>query len=173
MEADEGAAADRDARRGAGHHVVVAGAVVALVVADRADDRQLVGDGRQARQVLREVDAGNLRVDRRELAAEFLRRVRLGIEGFVVGGAAVQPDQDAAVRLAVESARTGAGTAAAERGQAAAEDAAQTELKTVAASDAVAIRDASSIDSPRSLRARGVNRLDSSLPGTIGLRLPA
>ena len=42
MEADERAAADGNARRGAGHHVVVARAVVALVVADRADHRELV-----------------------------------------------------------------------------------------------------------------------------------
>ena len=40
VEADERAAADRDPGRGAGHHVVVARAVVPLVVADRPDDRR-------------------------------------------------------------------------------------------------------------------------------------
>ena len=65
VEADERAAADRDPRRGAGHHVVVARAVVALVVADRPHDGELVGDRRQPLHVLGEVDAGDLGGDRR------------------------------------------------------------------------------------------------------------
>ena len=61
MEADERAAADRNPRRGAGHHVVVAGAVVALVVADRADDRRTCRRSPASRcHVLREVHAGDL-----------------------------------------------------------------------------------------------------------------
>ena len=76
----------------AGHHVVVAGAVIVLVVANRADDRQLVADGRQPRHVLGEEDSGDLRVDRLELAANFGRSVGLGIEGFEVARPAVQPE---------------------------------------------------------------------------------
>src|SRR5262249_45831310 len=79
VEADEGAAADRDARRGAGHHVVVAGAVVALVVADRPHHRELVGHGGQARHVLGEVDALDPRGDGLELAAVLRRGRRLGV----------------------------------------------------------------------------------------------
>ena len=60
MEADERPAADRNARRRTGHHVVVAGAVVALVVADRADDGQLVACRRERLHMLGEEDAGHL-----------------------------------------------------------------------------------------------------------------
>ena len=57
MKADEGSATDRNARRCSRHHVVIARAVVALVVTDRAHDRELVGDRGQTRKVLREVHA--------------------------------------------------------------------------------------------------------------------
>ena len=78
MKADERAAADRNARRRAGHHVVVAGAVVALVVADRADDAQLVADRGQPLHVLGKVDAGNLGGDR----ARTRRGSRRGASGL-------------------------------------------------------------------------------------------
>ena len=71
MKADEGAAADGNSRRRAGHHVMVARAVVPLIVADRADHREFVGDRTQPLHVLREPHAGDLRRDRVELAAEF------------------------------------------------------------------------------------------------------
>ena len=49
VERHKRSAADRDARRGAGHQVVVAGPVIALVVADRADHSQLVGEAGHGR----------------------------------------------------------------------------------------------------------------------------
>ena len=98
MKADERSAADRNPRWRAGHHVMVAGAVVPLVVADRADDGQLVGDAGQPGHVLREVHAGDLGLDRRELAADLGRRVGLGIERLEVRRPAIHPDQDATGR---------------------------------------------------------------------------
>ena len=73
MKADEGAAANRDARRSAGHHVMVAGTVIALVVANGAHDGQLVGNRTEALQVLREVDAGYPGLDRIERATVITR----------------------------------------------------------------------------------------------------
>ncbi len=100
VKADEGAAADRDARRSAGHHVVVAGAVVALVVADGAHHGQLVGDARRAAcRCCEKSMPGTACADGLELAADLLRRFRLGVEGLVVRRPAVQPDEDAALRL--------------------------------------------------------------------------
>ena len=98
MKADKRAAADRDARRRAGHHVVIARAVIALIVADRADDGQLVGDVREPLHVLRELDARRARLDWLKLAADLARGVWFRVERLVMGGAAVHPDEDAASR---------------------------------------------------------------------------
>ena len=53
----------------------------------------------RARHVLGEEHAGRSRGDRLELAANFRRRVGLGVERLVVRRAAVEPDQDARRRL--------------------------------------------------------------------------
>ena len=95
MEADKRAAADRDPRRGAGHHVMVAGAVVALVVAHRTDDGELVSDLRQLGHVLGELDPRHARRDRRKLTTDLGRGIGLGVEGLEVRRAAIHPDQNA------------------------------------------------------------------------------
>ena len=96
MEADERAAADRNAGRSAGHHIVIAGPVVALVVPNGAHDGQLVGHAGQPFHVLRILDARHLGVDRLEFTPYFFRSLRLGIERFVMRRPAIHPDQDAA-----------------------------------------------------------------------------
>ncbi len=98
VEADKRPATDRDSRRRAGHHIMITCAVVPLVVADRPDDRELVGDRRQLRQVFRERDAGDLGVDGVERPPDLARGVGLGIERLVMARPAVHPDQDAACR---------------------------------------------------------------------------
>src|SRR5690606_27860392 len=71
--------------------------------ADRADDRQLIGHAGQFRQALAELDAGDGCADRLPLAADLGRRQRFGIEGLVVRRTAVEPDQNATLRLAASS----------------------------------------------------------------------
>jgi len=95
MKADERAAADGNSRRRAGHHVVVARAMVALVMTDRANDGELIGDGPQPLHVLREAHAGDFGWNRVELAAEFDRRFGFGVKRFVVRRPAVHPNEDA------------------------------------------------------------------------------
>ena len=69
-------------------------AVVGELVRDRADDRELVGNLRVSRQVFADVDAGDVGLDRPELAAILRRGVRLHVVGFHVRRAARQPDED-------------------------------------------------------------------------------
>jgi len=99
MKADERPAADRNSRGGPGHHVVVAGSVVPLVVADGADDGELVEARRQLRHVLAELDAGDFRRDGGEVAADFGGGIGFGIEGLEMRGTAVHPNEDAAFGL--------------------------------------------------------------------------
>ena len=141
METDEGAAADRHRGRRAGHQVVVAAAVVGILVADRADDRELVKGLGQRRQRFAEVHARHARGDRLELAADFLGRVRLRIEGFVVRGTAVEPDQDAVdlvgAGFAARLRRLGAQCKQVGEGEPA--EGAEAGLEEVAAAEAVAV----------------------------------
>ena len=99
MEADEGAATDGDARWCAGHHVVIARTMVALVMAYRSDDRVLVRDASELWQVFADLDPWNVGVDRLELTADFDRSFGLGVKGYEVGGATIHPYQDAAGRF--------------------------------------------------------------------------
>src|SRR5689334_9344967 len=91
MEADEGSAGDRNSRRSPGHHVMIAGSVVVLVVADRADDRKLVQAGSQLGHVLGELHARYGGVDGLKVAADFGRSLRLGVEGLEVSWSAIHP----------------------------------------------------------------------------------
>ena len=67
-----------------------------LVVAVRQRSHQgpAIAAGREHRQVLADVDAGRLRRDRLELAANGIGRHRLGIEAVVLGQSARQEDID-------------------------------------------------------------------------------
>ncbi len=112
VEADERAASDRDPWRSAGHHVVVARPVVALVVSNRSNDRQIVRDGGQPSHQLREVDPGRLGCDRAELTADLGRGLRLWIKRLVVTRSPIHPNQNAGVGLSL-SARSGRAAAAA------------------------------------------------------------
>lgn len=96
VKTDEGAAADGDAWWGAGHHVVIPRTVVALVMANRADNRILVRDRGELRKVFADLDPRNVGVDRLELAANFDRSFRLGIKRLEVCWSTIHPDQDAA-----------------------------------------------------------------------------
>ena len=124
---------------GACHHVVVAGAVVALVVADGADDGELVGDGGELFHGLGEVDAGDIRFNRLVVAPDFLGGVGLGIEGLVVAGAAVHPDEDAARLGLGDAVERGAAAEAEGIDQATADEGAQAESEAVSAGDRFAV----------------------------------
>jgi hypothetical protein len=63
-------------------------------VVQAAKDRVLVGHARQPREVLANIDAGDIGANRPKLAADFRGRARLEIEGFQVAGAAVGPEED-------------------------------------------------------------------------------
>ena len=76
METDERTTRDGDSRGSPGRHIVVAGTVIVLIMANRTDDRVLIKTRRQLLHVLREEDARNLGRNVTEFAADFLRSVR-------------------------------------------------------------------------------------------------
>ena len=141
VKAHEGPATDRNAGRGAGHHVMIAGPVIALVMADRADDRQFVGDRPQSHHVLRQLHPGDTGVDRLELASELRRGGRFGVEGFVMSRATVHPDQDAAFGPPHRRLATLPGGALQSKGigQAAAEQGPEAELQAVSPGATLAV----------------------------------
>src|SRR5262249_950476 len=61
---------------------------------DTADERELVGHLGDAGERLADLDAGDFRVDRLELAANLLRRFRLDVPHILVGRAAAEEDVD-------------------------------------------------------------------------------
>ena len=75
-------------------HAMAAGEVVAGVVVQRADDRELVGDLGLLGEQLGDVEAGHAGADRLPDAAILGRGVRLQVVHVHVAGAAVEPDQD-------------------------------------------------------------------------------
>ncbi len=84
-----------------GEVVVVPGMVIAraaTVVAQRANDDQVMRLLRQIRQMLTELDARSRGCDRFETAAVFFRRVRLHVPGVDVGRTTAQPDHDRGLR---------------------------------------------------------------------------
>jgi hypothetical protein len=85
--------------------VVVAGP--AAVVADRADDRQVVRLPTQVRQVFAELDAGRARRDGAERAAVLGRGVGLHVPGVDVRRPAAEPDQDGRLRYTAANRRLG------------------------------------------------------------------
>ena len=95
MESHESPAGYRRRRRHAGHQIMVAAAVVRVLVVKRTQDGEFVRHRRELRNAFAEMHAGQRCGDVLELTADFRRRVRLGIKGFVVGRAAIQPDEDA------------------------------------------------------------------------------
>lgn len=95
METDEGAAADGNAGWRAGHHVMVARAVIALVVSNRSDDGVFVRDRCELGKMLREVNPWDARGNRLELPADLDGSFRFRIERLEVGWATIHPDQNA------------------------------------------------------------------------------
>ena len=110
MKAHESPAADRDARRRAGHHVVVAGAVIALVVAGwKWTMASLSLTASPA------AGSGVPRSERRGSSSGWcprVPRISCGASGFgskalVVRRSAVHPDEDATLAAAGGAARSG------------------------------------------------------------------
>ena len=95
MEGDERAAADGNWRGCAGHHVVIAAAVIGVFVADGADGGEFVGDLGEFGDHFTEVKAGDGGFDGFQIAANIGGGVGFGIETFVVTWAAIEPDEDA------------------------------------------------------------------------------
>ena len=85
-------------RRLAGEQVVRRGQVVDVVVRHRADEAQLVCPLRQQRQVFADLQAGDGRRDRLELAAIHVRRIRLHVPGILLGRPAPHEEHDARLR---------------------------------------------------------------------------
>ena len=82
----------------AGVHVVDAVGMVRRLRAHAADDRELVDLPRHLRQVLADLHAGDVGLDRPERPAG--RPAGLHVEGVDLAGPAVHPQQDAALALA-------------------------------------------------------------------------
>ncbi len=68
--------------------------MIVLRADDAANERELVRHLRHQRQVLADFDAGNVRLDRLELAADFRRRIHLQIERVLVRRPARQINHD-------------------------------------------------------------------------------
>src|SRR5690606_13144270 len=137
MEADERATADRNPRRRSGHHVMIASAMVALIMPDRADHGELVERRGQSRHVLGEMDARDFRRDRLKLASDLQRCFGFWIEGLEVCRPTIHPNQNACFRLSRTPRSVGRGcgdTASAQGvGQPAAKQASNSKTQTIAA----------------------------------------
>ena len=70
-----------------------------FVVGHRADDCQSVRNLRESRHVIRELNARNLRRNRRELAPDIGRRIWLGVESVVMRNSTLQPEQNDRLRF--------------------------------------------------------------------------
>src|SRR5205823_413456 len=70
------------------------GVVPAAGTDDRADEGELVGQGGDLREALADLDAGDGRADRLELAADLGRGVGLEVPHVLVGWAAAEEDVD-------------------------------------------------------------------------------
>ena len=133
MKAHESSATDRHGRRCAGHHVMIAAAVVGILVADGADDAELVEALRQQRHRFTKMGAGDAGGDGFELTADVLRGGGLRVKGLVVRGAAIQPDEDAVhvVRARESACLSGLRTQAHELGHAESTDGSEASLEEV------------------------------------------
>ena len=109
MESDECAAGDRYRSRRAGHHIMIAAAVVWIFVANGSDDSELVRNRSQLGNAFRKLDSRHFRGNRLELATNIGRRVRLWIERLVVRRAAIHPDENAVYILCAATGRDGLG----------------------------------------------------------------
>jgi len=94
----------------------------------------VIGAGSQARQVFANVDAGELRGDGAEFAADLRRGVRLHVEGIEMTGAAGEEDDDD--RFRAMGRRRGLGARSEDRRQPQAEQTAVTCLQHLAAGQA-------------------------------------
>ncbi len=81
------------------HHVVVTGAVAVDAMAMAAENRVLVGDLRAVRQLVGDERAGHGGGNRLERAADFRRRVGLGIPHVLVRRPAFEKDENARLGL--------------------------------------------------------------------------
>src|ERR1051325_4351308 len=104
-----------------GQEAMRAAGVFAAFVVEAAEDRVLVGHLRQARQVLADVDAGDVGADRPKLAADLVGGAGLEIEGLQMARPAVGPEEDdreiargPLIRQNLREARRRAGTKSAE-----------------------------------------------------------
>ena len=79
--------------------------MLGAAVGHRPDDRELVGVGREPRQVVADADAGHVRGDRPELAADPLGGVGLEVPEVLAGRAAPEEEEDARPRLAAAAGR--------------------------------------------------------------------
>ena len=79
----------------AGGHFVRGAGMSVVAVRERADDGQLVDHAGQPRHAIAERDARHAGGQGVELAANFGRRVGLGVEGIEMRWSALEPNQDA------------------------------------------------------------------------------
>ncbi len=123
----------------AGHNPVRAAAVAAVAVGERAHHGQLVGVLGHLRKDAAELDARQTSGDVADGAAELDGRVRLGVEGFDLRGAASEPEPDDRGIACGFSLRHGGGAGAKEVGQHKAAESERADFEEVAAAGAVAV----------------------------------
>ena len=73
--------------------------MISLIVANRTDNREIIGNGRQTFHGLREKYPGCLSGDGSKLAPDFHRRLRLGVKRLVVTWTTIHPDQNTRIGL--------------------------------------------------------------------------
>ena len=120
-------------------HQVVRGAVVAVAMGHRADDAELVQLARQPRQPIGEADAGELRGDGAEVAADLWGCVRLRIERVDLAHSASQPEKNDSIGAGGTAALGACFLQAEPVAQAKAQRRQRAHVQTVSAADAIAV----------------------------------
>ena len=143
METDKRAASHGDGGWGAGHQVMVSTTVVGILVADGANNREFVCDLGKQRNGFAEVHAGDSGGNGFEFATDIGRCLWFWIKGFVMRGAAVQPDQNAVGGFSGASTEGGGiCTITKQFRKAQTSESAEAELQEISASKSVAVEGA-------------------------------
>jgi hypothetical protein len=139
MKGDGRAAAYGHWGRATGHQVVIARSVIILLVGYRTHHGVLVESLGQMWYVLAEADTGHRGLYGSELALDPFGGIRFWVEGFVVTGATVEPNENTANVFYLAACSFCLGAKAKEIGQAQTSQCPHSDLKKISTSQAIAV----------------------------------